>query len=59
MHFTDKVNYDKEDRKKIDHSSKDNSMLFNPDYRSPNSFYKTVYSNNDKSLEKSFNLNLN
>ena len=49
MHFTEKISHDKEDRKNIDHSKKDNSMLFNPDFRSPNSFYQTVYSNNNRS----------
>lgn len=43
MYFTEKPKHEKEDRKLIDLSFRDPQTLHNPDYRSPNKFYKTLY----------------
>jgi hypothetical protein len=59
MYFTEKVHYDKEDKGIIDLSIRDNSMLYNPDFRANGNFYKTLYSKHHRSREKGFNLNIN
>eukprot|EP00347_Sterkiella_histriomuscorum_P004315 403360913 len=60
MYFTEKPKYDQNDKGLIDLSKTDNQMLYNPDFRAPpKNFYKTIYTNQDRTRERGFNLNLN